>query len=76
MSYQMDRFEGYIKVEPEQAVAWEATVLQLDGFFYIFCAMCVLYIFLAQLARHRRQRRNHNKLKQYWAEQRQTYQPW
>ena len=75
MSYQMDRFEGYRVIEQEP-VGWELTVLQFDGFFVIFCVMGLLYVGLAQLARHRRNRRNHQKLKQYWKEQRQTYQPW
>ena len=72
----MDRFKGYHRVEPEQVAGWEATVLQFDGFVYIFCFLGLLYVVLSTIARHRRQRRNHQKLKQYWREQRQTYQPW
>lgn len=76
MSYKMDRFEGYHRVESEEIPAWEATVLQFDGFFVIFCVMGLLYVGLSALARYNRKKRNHKKMKAYWQEQRQTYQPW
>ncbi|MEM6826003.1 MAG: hypothetical protein AAF566_12910 [Pseudomonadota bacterium] len=76
MASSINNFEGYRRAaEQSDGEAWAQFLSQFDGFFFLFCIAGLLYIVLAQFARHRRRRHNLDKMRAYWQEQRMLSQP-
>lgn len=78
MENSLDRFSGHAYApgaEPSVATPWTEFLLQFDGFFFLFCTVGLMFVVLSQYARHRRRRKNLDKMRAYWEEQRSLEQP-
>ncbi len=69
----IDRLDGqvqFVSSDPSGAVYWPDFLAQFDGFFFFFCTLGLMYVVLSQYTRHRRRRKNLEKMRAYWREQR------
>ncbi len=71
MATDLNRFEGYAAAPTPDAEAgpWIEFLSQFDGFFFLFCTMALLYVVMSQYARHRRRRKNLEKMRAQWRQQ-------
>lgn len=78
MADTIDRLAGHAYApgqEPGLDGRWAEFVSQFDGFFFLFCTAGLMYVILSQYARHRRRRKNLEKMRAYWEEQRRLERP-
>jgi hypothetical protein len=73
MANSTDRFDGHApstNSELGAAVYQPDFLAQFDGLFFLFCTVGLMFVIASQYARHRRRRKNLERMRAYWEEQR------
>ena len=76
MANSIDRLQGHEYAPGADPAAYGSDFLtRFDGSFFLFCTLGLMFVILSQYARHRRRRKNLDKMRAYWEEQRRQGQP-